>query len=186
MTLADRLKDSRKALGLSQAQLADQCGVSQPTIANWERGGHVPRQKALHRIGACLDVEPVWLLSGEQPPHKNPAHQHLTKPIHHIPVFDWTDDLDTLNGSTPSQYLTTSSVQGDIIAMIAPRKSRFPDRTTLIFDRNQDQISGDYLLSDNGQLTIRNIEMSANDDQTPAGLGDAQIIGRLVMSVSSH
>lgn len=58
-TLADRLKSRRKELGLSQNALANSCGVSQPTITNWERGGHIPRRAALASIAMGLDVDPA-------------------------------------------------------------------------------------------------------------------------------
>lgn len=35
---SDELKAKRKALGLTQAQLAEQFGLHRVTIANWERG----------------------------------------------------------------------------------------------------------------------------------------------------
>jgi len=49
-----RIKQRRKELSLSQAALAKACGVGQSTVANWERGGHIPRQATLHKIAAAL------------------------------------------------------------------------------------------------------------------------------------
>ena len=36
--LADELRETRQDRGLSQADVAEQLGVSQPTVGNWERG----------------------------------------------------------------------------------------------------------------------------------------------------
>ena len=49
-----RIKQRRKELGLSQDELAKACDVGQSTVANWERGGHIPRQATLHKIAVAL------------------------------------------------------------------------------------------------------------------------------------
>jgi transcriptional regulator with XRE-family HTH domain len=45
--------------GLSQAELARRCGVSQPAIARIERGEHEPRLATLRRIAHALDADLV-------------------------------------------------------------------------------------------------------------------------------
>lgn len=51
MTLAAKLiKDARTAAGLTQAQLAERAGTSQPTIAAYEAGDKVPNVSTLERI----------------------------------------------------------------------------------------------------------------------------------------
>lgn len=45
--------------GLSQAELARRCGVSQPAIARLERGEHEPRLATLRRVAHALDAELV-------------------------------------------------------------------------------------------------------------------------------
>ena len=45
--------------GLSQAELARRCGVSQPAIARLERGEHEPRLATLRRIAHALDADLV-------------------------------------------------------------------------------------------------------------------------------
>ena len=47
-TWGNRIREARKALGLSQATLAEKLGVSQPTINRWELGRVEP--KTLHRV----------------------------------------------------------------------------------------------------------------------------------------
>jgi len=184
INLAERLKSRRKELGLSQNSLAQSCGVSQPTIANWERGGHVPRHNALTSIAASLDVDPIWLLSGSMPEDKNPAHQHLSKPIHNIPVFDWPSHFNDLNGAQPSRYLTMSVAGDKILALNARKDSLFPVGTILIFDRSIGHESGRYLTQEGEDIKLVDLVLAANDDLSDAETG--KIIGRLILSVQPH
>lgn len=63
-TIAERLKQTREDLKLSQDQLAKQAGVSQGTIGNIESGTRKnPRE--LLAIARALGVTPEWLKSGK-------------------------------------------------------------------------------------------------------------------------
>ena len=183
-TLADRLKSRRKELGLSQTALAASCGVSQPTIANWERGGHTPRQAALTTIAHELDVEPAWLLSGLSPADQNPAHVHLAKPIRNIPIYPWPKHIDDLKNADARDYVTMSVAGGDILALDAPLNSDFPDGTILIFDRLTAHVTGRYLVQSEGEVRLINLVLAANDD--PSVLAAHQPIGRLILSLQPH
>ncbi len=183
-TLADRLKSRRKELGLSQTALAASCGVSQPTIANWERGGHTPRQAALTAIALELKVEPVWLLSGLSPADQNPAHAHLAKPIRNIPIYPWPKHIDDLKNAQVLDYVTMSVAGGDILALAAPLGSDFPDGTILIFDRRTAHVTGRYLLQSEDEVRITDLVLAANDD--PSVFATHQPIARLILSLHPH
>jgi len=184
-TLADRLKSRRKELGLSQNALANSCGVSQPTIANWERGGHVPRQDALTSIALGLDVDPIWLLSGVLPLDKSPAHQHLSKPIRNIPIFVWPDHINELNTARAQDYITISAMGDDLLALTAPTDSDFSSGTILIFDMSDavPRKNGRYLVDAGETAKIMNLEMAANDINA---MEATHPIGRLILSIQSH
>lgn len=62
-TLAQRLKEAREALGLSQEQLAQLAGVSQGTIGNIESGTR-KRPREIVAIAKAVKVNPEWLLKG--------------------------------------------------------------------------------------------------------------------------
>src|SRR5919202_791013 len=57
--LAPQLIAFRTEHGLSQAELARRCGVSQPAIARLERGEHEPRLATLRRVAHALDADLV-------------------------------------------------------------------------------------------------------------------------------
>jgi transcriptional regulator with XRE-family HTH domain len=55
--IAEQVADRRRALGLSQAELADLTGTTQSAIARLESGGRPPRIDTLMRISNALDCE---------------------------------------------------------------------------------------------------------------------------------
>ena len=57
--IARQLIAFRVEHGLSQAELARRCGVSQPAIARLERGEHEPRLATLRRVAHALDADLV-------------------------------------------------------------------------------------------------------------------------------
>ena len=48
---------ARSAAGLTQAELADRIGTSQPTIARWEAGGQLPSVRSLIRVAEATGFE---------------------------------------------------------------------------------------------------------------------------------
>lgn len=63
-TFADRLNHAMQQAGLSQGQLAEKAGVSQPAIQKLTSGKASSSRKVVE-IAAALQVRPEWLSSGE-------------------------------------------------------------------------------------------------------------------------
>lgn len=63
MNLSQRMKAARKHGGLTQKELADKAGVSQPVISQLESGAS---QKSVHiaKLAAACGVDPLWLSEG--------------------------------------------------------------------------------------------------------------------------
>jgi ribosome-binding protein aMBF1 (putative translation factor) len=57
--LAERVRQARERLGITQAELASRIGSTQPAIARLEAGGSTPSLDTLRRIAAALDLELV-------------------------------------------------------------------------------------------------------------------------------
>jgi ribosome-binding protein aMBF1 (putative translation factor) len=54
--IAHKLKELRKAAGLSQAELAKRIGTKAPGIARMESGKFAPRIGVLHKVATALGV----------------------------------------------------------------------------------------------------------------------------------
>ena len=57
--LGARVRAERERLGLTQSELAEKMGTSQPTIARLEAGGVSPSLDTLHRAADALGLELV-------------------------------------------------------------------------------------------------------------------------------
>lgn len=64
-----RIKEARKALGWSQADLARRMFVTQPSVAAWELGRKAPHTKNLARLAMLLGVSFEWLTTGRGKMH---------------------------------------------------------------------------------------------------------------------
>lgn len=58
----DRLKALRETEGLSQEDLADQLGISEPQIWRYEKGESAPRADVLTKIATFFDVSADYIL----------------------------------------------------------------------------------------------------------------------------
>lgn len=66
MTTGQRIKSARKAVGITQAELADRLGISYVGVSQWENNLRNPKLETLQRIADALDV-PVGELLGATP-----------------------------------------------------------------------------------------------------------------------
>ena len=80
-TFAERVKTSRKALGLTQAEAARAMGISRPALAQWETGSTKSVSSVnLHVAARVLQKDPEWLATGRTP---------LSEDNSGVPVLSW-------------------------------------------------------------------------------------------------
>ncbi len=60
--IGNRIRKFREELGISQKQLAEQIGVSNSRISNWEQGINRPDADILAKLCTALNVSPSSLL----------------------------------------------------------------------------------------------------------------------------
>lgn len=53
---------ARRAKKMSQADLADEVGVTQAAVSHWEKGQRIPEGEVLERLASVLDVLPLTLI----------------------------------------------------------------------------------------------------------------------------
>ena len=89
-TIGQRIRASRRAVGLNQTDLAERLGVTQPTVANWEAGVHDPRQLMLAKLAEALSVSLGWLAGGERSDSERDASAaapYVRRSLRHVPVL---------------------------------------------------------------------------------------------------
>jgi transcriptional regulator with XRE-family HTH domain len=67
-TLGERLENARRRSVMTQAELAHASGVALITVTRLE-GNKIenPRPATIRRLAEALDVDPAWLLFGDEP-----------------------------------------------------------------------------------------------------------------------
>lgn len=68
-TLASRIKERRKTLGITQTTLAERVGMRQQSIQYIE-SGRAGRTSFILELAKALQCDPSWLLTGESPNEK--------------------------------------------------------------------------------------------------------------------
>ena len=66
MEFSERLKSLRKQAGLTQVDVAEELGSSQPAYASWERGTKKPTQDNLVKIAQILNVSVDYLVGNSE------------------------------------------------------------------------------------------------------------------------
>lgn len=63
----ERIKELRKALGLTQEKFGEKIGVRQNTVAQYEMGRNIPIDSVINLICREFGVREEWLRTGEEP-----------------------------------------------------------------------------------------------------------------------
>lgn len=71
--LARRLRDERRARGMTQAAAAEAIGVAQATYAGWETGRSLPERRLVRRVAHFLGLAPHEVARLARPPLRLPA-----------------------------------------------------------------------------------------------------------------
>lgn len=61
----ERIKELRKALGLTQQEMAEKLGIKRNTIAQYEIGRNPPTDTVITLMCRAFDVNEEWLRTGE-------------------------------------------------------------------------------------------------------------------------
>lgn len=70
----DKIRDARKAAGLTQRQLADRLGVSNTSISNWEKGLSRPDADMIQKLCCILSLDPNYFYGTENTPGAGSRH----------------------------------------------------------------------------------------------------------------
>lgn len=85
--LSTILKEQRKKLGLTLAEIADIMGVSEATVQRWESGNIKNiRQERISKLAEVLHVTPASLMGWENPESNIPSGFQPVPPMKAIPL----------------------------------------------------------------------------------------------------
>lgn len=66
-----RLQKSLAASGLTASELSEKSGISKANISNYINGVYVPKQDKCYLLADALNVDPGWLMTGDEPVRRN-------------------------------------------------------------------------------------------------------------------
>lgn len=66
MSIGTRIRETRKARGLTQKALGDQAGIAEPTIRKYESDRLHPKYETLEKLAAPLQVTADYLRDGKK------------------------------------------------------------------------------------------------------------------------
>ena len=95
MDMSGRIKERRRAVGLSQKQLAERLGISDMTVRRWETTSRRPDSDLLPDLAALLNTSINYLLLGADDPARADASSVSQKSAD-TPQTQAGQDLDTL------------------------------------------------------------------------------------------
>lgn len=169
-SLQARIKSTRITRGLSQAVLAEKAGVSQPTVANWENGSHVPRAAVLERIGEALGVNSIWLLSGTLGENETPAQFYMQHPIRHLPIYNWPETGSISTGIPPAGYVPYTTRKENLFGLMQIDEDS-ESYDIIICDPETSRVrEGQYMIIKDNEITqVNEVEINTSRPETVLG-----------------
>jgi len=127
ITLGERLKHSREALGISQAELARKAGMTQGSIGNLETGTRKSAKNILV-IAHALGVDPMWLQYGTsqyKPPKAEEKPAAYMPGLHPWP-FAGVHQTEWSRLSRQQKSQVEAFVRGMLAADLSQETEKFP------------------------------------------------------------
>lgn len=155
MNIGTRIRESRKAKGLSQKQLGDRLGVSEKAISQWENDATIPRTRRLQEIGRILEIDWTELTS-----NSSDHTIELTvanSDLHFVPLIDfiragaWGEVVDPYpQGGYDEMLWTEKEVSSSAFGLIIEGDSMSPQFQAgdkIIVDPSVQPKPGDYVVA---------------------------------------
>ena len=133
-TFADKVKEARETLGMSQGVLAEKVDVSQRSITAYETGASSPRGTTARKLAHALNISLDYLLNDEnRRPQKRPSKKTPTLPLSTIPMvgagkrkpkYYWKKTGRSLPVGALSQDAKDAFFEAVMTAYVDPAKKR--------------------------------------------------------------
>jgi transcriptional regulator with XRE-family HTH domain len=97
VSFGERLREARKARGLTALDLQERTGIDNSSISRWETGKRAPRGAYVTKLARELEVTERWLMTGEGT--RDPVKLSADPPIGPSGLesvlysYDWPEDV---------------------------------------------------------------------------------------------
>ncbi len=143
MPISDVIRERRKALGLTQEQVADRLGVTAPAVNKWERGGTYPDIMMLAPLARLLETDVNSLLCFREELTEAEISEFCSK-LSEVMIRDGIDAGTALADKKICEYPTcmpliyqiTMTLQGGFIFAAAELKSEADEEYNRKYDEN--------------------------------------------------
>jgi SOS-response transcriptional repressor LexA len=193
MTIGDRIKSARKALGITQVELSKAARVLQSTIGDLERG-RTSGTPSLVQIAKALKVSADWLATGKGARELSnvasaPDVRGFVPLISWVQAGEFAEAIDVgSNADCELVPITVPKLRHTFaLAVVGDSMSPdFPPGMRLIVEPDLEYQAGDYVIAKNGgEATFKQLVRDGSDwylkpinPQYPTKLlGESRIIG---------
>lgn len=169
MQLADRIKQRRLELGLTQTELAELAGTTQQGIVSVE-SGRTKRPRQLHELAKALNCDPEYLLNGKEA--SNVSFVGSYSPGNRYPVLSkvqagaWGEAIEAYTLKDIDLWLESDAhIQGEAFwlevegdSMTAPIGLSIPEGTFVLFDTGREPVNSNLViakLTDSNDATFK-------------------------------
>jgi len=176
MSFGKRLKISMERAGISQVELAEFLGISQPAVGKWVADKSMPKMERLQAIALKLDANAEWLATGKgemmgrMGSNVAPIIDKDGNPalIHSVPVISWTTAgewcgvCDPLPIGAAEDFVhTTTNVGKNAYALVIRGESMLPtiqDGATVIVDPAREAVNKSIVIvRQDGEATCKRL-----------------------------
>ncbi|MGX5913924.1 S24 family peptidase [Aliidiomarina sp. Khilg15.8] len=103
--ISERIKERRRELGLTQADVARALKITKTAVSLWESGTNTPNGSNILALSKTLKCEPSWLLTGKTTSSANKSYQADSSNVRSADVkkheAEYAGDFDTWDSKTP-------------------------------------------------------------------------------------
>ncbi|MBE7038356.1 MAG: helix-turn-helix transcriptional regulator [Ruminococcaceae bacterium] len=103
LTLGEKIKELRRAVGMSQLELANKIKVGKTTISNYENGYSIPTFDIREKLADALDASLEYFLSDEEIDNLSDNHIYFSR-VTKIPVFEKNSSYEIIT-SNQNRYI---------------------------------------------------------------------------------
>ncbi|WP_306587669.1 LexA family protein [Hafnia paralvei] len=171
MTIGNRVRTSRDALGITQVELAEKVGTSQQSIEQLE-SGKIKRPRYLPELALALGVSIDWLLKGTKDANVAYVGPNVPKGkyplISYVSAGSWSEACEPYNLTEIDEWYESDTnmfgdgfwlrVEGD--SMTSPVGQSIPEGHIVLVDTGRDPQNGSLVvakLTDANEATFKKL-----------------------------